>query len=227
MSSMTPPRSRERQLPLVIAVVLSLALGCSGDRDESQLTAGRPAISVSRDSIVRGLLIDAKPFALDRQITLDSVADALDLPAPDFETGEHGVRAKCFVLTDQRGRRVVLTVRTNEIGGPRRRLLGYAVRDVLDSPSTAVNCAVGDTRMRELQADNGIFVGMPAADALLRLGEPTDRAGDRLTFERLIPRTDSSVAGAGAPAYHETSITTVRVRDGLVVEFESLYMEII
>jgi hypothetical protein len=214
-------------MPLLIAIVFGLALGCSGDRDESRLTDGRPATATALDSVVRALLIDGRPFALDRQVTLDSVANALGLPTPDFETGEHGVRAKCFVLTDQRGGRVLLTVSTNEIGGPRRRLLGYGMRDALDAPSTVANCAVGDSRVRALQADNGIYLGMPAVDALSRLGEPTDRTGDRLTFNRTIPRTAGGGAGDGTTAYHETSVMTMRVRDGLVAEFECLYMEII
>ena len=171
---------------------------------------------VGTDSVVRALLINGHRLLLDSTFTLASVQAILGETTIIPPRNHDDYATECYAAVDSLG---PFTIRllSNELGGPEHVVLGFELtRGNASKPEVRTCSSIGV--VREVKADNGLYLGMPVASLLKVMGRPKRSGRGEYAFEFYEVRKRTRDPGGETTVLDETtaSVQAKVARDRVV-----------
>lgn len=204
-------------------------LGCPADEREKPSRADTDAVAAERastDSIVRGLVLGERTLYLDRNQNLDSVDVMLGV-SRETSPVDGNAQSRCYGVRLRDAGTALLRVGTEDLGGTQRVVLWFEATLLEAGVAISPECARLSAASLSLRTDNGVQLNQRLQEVTAILGVPTSSVGDRLRYERLIERVDSTLAPEDPRrTYHETSRIELEFRNERLVRLRVSYFEV-
>jgi hypothetical protein len=173
---------------------LLIVAGCSRSRPASTSRGPAAQSAIVRDSVTSSIELGGVQLYFDSTQTFAMVEARFGRTART-NGKDHDFDVLCYA-TDMSGVHADLFLRSNEMGGPERRILGYRITTRDTRASQPTGCT--ELRTDAVKTNNGLMLGMSERDLLMRTGwaahadgkyNSTYRSGDTL-FSSLDARVE-------------------------------------
>jgi hypothetical protein len=149
---------------------------------------------------VRTIVIEGVQVLLDSTQTLEGIQEALGKSTLVGPRHHDDFWSLCYTVPVANGVGE-LRLLSNELGGQEHTILGFELKEARGhAPSKATACPAIARRGKGTIAGNGLQLGMPVTDLLVRMGAPVKKSKGVYEFE-----SSQSVKGRGAAQGYDIS----------------------
>ncbi len=145
---------------------------------------------------------------LDSSVTLTSVQAVLGRTTLVPPRDHDDFATECYAASDSLGP-FTLRFLSNELGGPEHVLLGFELTRGKASKPDARSCASIGV-LRDVETDNGLFLGMPVASLLKVMGRPKRSDQREYLFE--FYKVQSGETGPGGQAAEYETFASLKAK---------------